>query len=288
VPLGILYVVSTPIGNLGDVSGRAIEVLRGVSLILAEDTRHARILLERYEIGTRVASYHEHNEARASRGFVARLLAGDNLALISDAGTPLLSDPGARLVRTAIDAGIEVSAVPGPSALLAALVVSGLAADHFTFFGFLPRRGRERSAVLEAVVELSHLAVLYEAPGRTATALSDLEAAGAGGRAAAVSRELTKQFEETRRGTVAELAAYYRSEAPRGEVVIMIAGAEPVPLDESLLRDRVNALRSSGATPREIVAALIAETGAPRNLAYRLAHDVGGRSTEQDAKEVHQ
>ena len=157
---GTLFVVSTPIGNLGDLSERAIEVLRGVSLILAEDTRHARILLERHEIGTRMASYHEHNEARASRGFVAKLLAGESLALISDAGTPLLSDPGARLVRAAIDSEIEVNAVPGASALLAALVVSGLPADRFTFFGFLPRRGRERSAMLKAVVDLPHLAVL--------------------------------------------------------------------------------------------------------------------------------
>jgi 16S rRNA (cytidine1402-2'-O)-methyltransferase len=269
----MLYIVSTPIGNLGDVTVRAVEVLRTVSLILAEDTRHARILLERHGIKTKTAAYHEHNEARSSRGFVARLVDGESLALISDAGTPLLSDPGARLVREAIDAGVEVVAIPGASALLAALVVSGLPADRFSFFGFLPRRGRQRSEAIGAVVALPHLAVLYEAPGRTAATLSDLATNGAGARSAAVARELTKQFEETRRGTVAELAAYYGSEAPRGEVVIMIAGAKAEPLDEQLLRERAQALRSGGATPREVAAALVAEAGAPRNMAYRLAHE---------------
>ncbi len=270
---GTLYVVSTPVGNLGDVTVRALDVLREVSLILAEDTRHARILLQRYAIETRMAPYHEHNEARASAGFVSRLAAGESLALISDAGTPLLSDPGARLVRAAIDAGIDVTAVPGASAVLAALVVSGLPSDQFTFFGFLPRRGRERAAMLASIASLAHLAVLYEAPGRTGATLSDLASVGAGERSAAVARELTKQFEEVRRGTVTELAAYYDSEPPRGEVVIMVAGAEPVAVDESTLREQVEALRLAGATPRQVVAALMGQAGAPRNLAYRLAHE---------------
>ena len=250
-------------------------MLRQVSLILAEDTRHARILLQRYEIETRMAPYHEHNEARASAGFVSQLVNGESLALISDAGTPLLSDPGARLVRAAINAGINVTAVPGASAVLAALVVSGLPSDQFTFFGFLPRRGRERAAILASIAGLGggHLAVLYEAPGRTGATLSDLASAGAGERAGVVARELTKQFEEVKRGTVTELAAYYESEAPRGEVVIMIAGAEPVPVDESALREQAEALRSTGATPRQVVAALMNQRGAPRNLAYRLAHE---------------
>jgi 16S rRNA (cytidine1402-2'-O)-methyltransferase len=155
------------------------------------------------------------------------------MALVSDAGTPLLSDPGARLVQAAIDAGVTVTPIPGASALLAALVVSGLPGEQFTFFGFLPRRGRERTAVLTSIAELGHLAVMYEAPGRTGATLGDLAAAGAGDRPAAVARELTKQFEEVRRGTVAELAAYYVSEAPRGDVVILIGGGQPAALDQS-------------------------------------------------------
>src|SRR4029077_20578265 len=138
VAAGRLYVVSTPIGNLGDFSFRAIEVLHGVSLILAEDTRHSRILLDRYEIRTPVGSYHEHNEAKMTPRLIERLRAGDDLALISDAGTPLLSDPGARLVAAAVDAGITVTPIPGASALLSALVASGISADRFTFYGFLP------------------------------------------------------------------------------------------------------------------------------------------------------
>lgn len=275
--VGTLYVVSTPVGNLGDVTVRALDVLRQVSLILAEDTRHARILLDRYDITTPMASYHEHNEARASPGFVVRLQAGESMALVSDAGTPLLSDPGARLVQAAISAGVTVTPIPGASALLAALVVSGLPGDQFTFFGFLPRRGRERMAVLNSIAELGHLAVVYEAPSRTGATLADLAAAGVGDRPAVVARELTKQFEEVRRGTVTELAAYYVSEAPRGEVVILIGGAPPAVLDESVLRERVDALRLTGATPRQVIAALMTDGGAPRNLAYRLAHEAGRR-----------
>ena len=186
---GRLHVVSTPIGNLGDFSFRAIETLRGVALILAEDTRHSRTLLDRYEIKTQVASYHEHNEAKMTPVLVQRLLAGDDLALISDAGTPLLSDPGARLVRAAIDAGISVTAVPGASALLSALVASGVSAERFTFFGFLPRKGRDRSTTLAELVSLRHTAVLYEAPSRVADTLEDLEKQGAGERFVVVARE---------------------------------------------------------------------------------------------------
>lgn len=270
---GTLFVVSTPIGNLGDLSSRAVEVLRGVSAILAEDTRHSRILCERHDIRTALIAYHEHNEAKATPGLVVRLVAGDSLALISDAGTPLVSDPGARLVRAAIDAGVTVSPVPGASALLAALAGAGLPTDRFTFFGFLDRKGGERTRAVAEIVTLEHTAVLYEAPGRIAATLNDLAEAGAGTREAVVARELTKSYEEFRRGTVAELAAYYEATEPRGEIVLLIGGAVAPPLDEEALRARAQSLRAAGQTPREVTQALMADGGAPRNLAYRLAHE---------------
>jgi 16S rRNA (cytidine1402-2'-O)-methyltransferase len=272
-PSGTLYVVSTPIGNLRDVTLRAIDVLRSVDVILAEDTRHSRHLLEHHGIETRLLSYHEHNEARATESAIARLREGRDVALISDAGTPLLSDPGARIVRAAAEAGILVVPVPGPSALLAALVTSALDSDRFTFFGFLPRKGREREAALEDLSSLRHTAVLYEAANRVAATLADLAHHGAGDRRVVVARELTKQFEEVRRGTVVELAAYYESSPPRGEVVIVLEGGSIQPLAEDELRSRVRTLRAAGLSARDVAAALVREDGASRNLAYRLAHE---------------
>ena len=271
---GTLFVVSTPIGNMGDFSFRAVEVLKAASAVLAEDTRHSRHLLDRYEIATPLLPYHEHNEAKSIPRLIARLEAGEQLALISDAGTPLLSDPGARLVRAAVDAGIPVSPVPGASALLSALVASGLLLDRFTFYGFPPRKGPERRQMLGEVVDLRHPAVLYEAPSRVADTLAELAQAGAGDRETVVARELTKQYEELRRGTVAALAAYYLGAPPRGEVVIVIAGgAAPAGATEDELRSRAAALRAEGHSPRDVAARLSSEMGAARNLAYRLAHE---------------
>jgi 16S rRNA (cytidine1402-2'-O)-methyltransferase len=270
---GTLYVVSTPIGNMGDFSFRAVETLRAVSAVLAEDTRHTRHLLDRYEIDAPLVAYHEHNEAKATPALVARLLAGESFALVSDAGTPLLSDPGARLVRAPADAGVRVSPVPGASALLAALVSSGLEVDRFTFIGFLARKGAERRATLDEIVAATHVVVLYEAPNRVADTLAELAEAGAGDRATVVARELTKQYEELRRGPLAELAAYYGESPPRGEVVILIAGRIPRATSEDELRARANQLRAEGRSARDVAAVLSAELGAPRNLAYRLAHE---------------
>jgi 16S rRNA (cytidine1402-2'-O)-methyltransferase len=271
--VGSLYIVSTPIGNLQDITLRAIDVLRQVDLVLAEDTRHSRHLLSHHGIDTGMLSYHEHNEARATATALARLHKGQDVALISDAGTPLLSDPGARLVRAAAEAGIPVVPVPGPSALLAAVVTSALSSDRFTFFGFLARKGREREDAIRDLSNLPHTAVLYEAPNRVAATLADLEQRGAGARRASVARELTKQFEEVRRGTVAELAAYYESSPPRGEVVIVLEGLTPQPAAEDELRSRARTLRASGLSARDVAAALVREDGASRNLAYRLAHE---------------
>lgn len=270
---GTLHIVSTPIGNLGDLSARAVDVLRTVAAVLAEDTRHTRVLCDRFDIRTPLVAYHEHNEAKATPGLVARLRSGESLALVSDAGTPLLSDPGSRLVRAAIEAGVPVSPVPGASALLAALAGAGLATDRFTYFGFLARKGGERSRTVAEIAALPHTAVLYEAPGRVGETLADLEAAGAGAREAVVARELTKQFEEFRRGTVAELARYYGEHEARGEVVLLVAGAPAVAADEATLRERAAALRAEGLSARDVTRVLMETAHAPRNLAYRIAHE---------------
>ena len=270
---GMLYIVSTPIGNLGDISARAIETLRQVNVVLAEDTRHSRPLLQRFDIATPLLSYHEHNESRTAQSLVARMVAGESMALISDAGTPLLSDPGARLVAAAIEAGIRVVPIPGASALLAALVASGIPASRFTFYGFLERKGAERASALAEIASLVHTAVLYEAAPRVAHTLEELSDAGCGERLGSVARELTKQFEEVRRGTLRELAAYYEGSPPRGEVVIVIEGARAAEPDESAARERARALRAAGISARDVARALVADQGIARNVAYRLAQE---------------
>ncbi len=270
---GTLHIVSTPIGNLGDLSGRAVEVLRGVDAILAEDTRHSRVLCDRFGIGTPLVAYHEHNEAAATPRLVERLVAGESFALVSDAGTPMVSDPGHRLVAAAIAAGVRVSPVPGASAMLAALAAGGLPTDRFTFFGFLARKGGDRTRTLAEIAALPHTAVLYESPNRVAETLGDLAEAGAGARQTVVARELTKQYEEFRRGTVAELAQYYSQAEPRGEVVLLVAGAPPLALDESALRAKAAALKAEGLSARDVTRVLVETAHAPRNLAYRIAQE---------------
>jgi 16S rRNA (cytidine1402-2'-O)-methyltransferase len=270
---GALYIVSTPIGNMGDMSFRAVEVLSSAALVVAEDTRHSRRLLDHYQITTRCAPYHEHNEARETPRLVKRLMEGETIALITDAGTPLLSDPGGRLVAAAIDAGIDVIPIPGASALLAALVGSGLAGDQFTFFGFLPRKGKDRLRVLTEIMRMRHTAIIYEAPPRVGATLSEIAEAGAAARTAVVARELTKKFEEYARGTVAELAQKFSDAPARGEVVILISGAPNEDLSEEFLSEEAKRLRDAGTSPREIVDWLISRHGAPRNLAYKLAHE---------------
>ncbi len=263
--------VSTPIGNLDDITLRAIETLRAADLILAEDTRSSRVLLQHLGVSRPVRSAHEHNEARVIPVLLRRLGAGANVALICDAGTPLVSDPGRRLVAAVLDAGFRVSPVPGPSAVTAALAVAGLETTPFTFFGFLPRQGVERQETLTALSALSHTGVVYEAPGRVAGTLADLVAAGQGERRCVVGREITKKFEEFRRGTVAELAAYYSEHVPRGEIVIMISGASQRQVDDLTVMGRIRALRQNGMSARDAAALVADELGVPRNRAYRLA-----------------
>jgi 16S rRNA (cytidine1402-2'-O)-methyltransferase len=270
---GVLYLVSTPIGNLGDMSHRAVEVLSSAALVIAEDTRHSRRLLDHYRIETPLSSYHEHNEAKETPRLVARLQRGDSIALISDAGTPLISDPGSRLVEATVAAGLRVVPIPGASAVMAALVASGMSPDRFTFFGFLARKGKERTETIGDIVASRVTSVLFEAPNRVGATLSALVEAGAGDRAAVVARELTKQFEEFRRGSVAELAGMYSEVDPKGEVVLVIAGAEKSEVTEDELTKAASALRASGKSPRDVMDHLVSALGAPRNLAYKIAHE---------------
>ncbi len=271
---GALHVVSTPIGNLGDISLRALAVLSQVAVVYCEDTRTSRTLLSRYGIRTPMHALHEHNEAQATPKVIERLARGEAVALISDAGTPLVSDPGARLTEAVVSAGLRVVPVPGASATLAALVASGLSPHPCTLLGFLPRKGSERAELLQLAGRLPHAVVLFEAASRVADTLRDVAAASTGARQVAVARELTKRYEEIRRGTLEELAAYYDSAPPRGEIVIVLAGVTaPPPATDDDLRTAAIAWRAEGRRPREIVQLLMDEHGASRNVAYRLAHD---------------
>jgi 16S rRNA (cytidine1402-2'-O)-methyltransferase len=273
VRAGTLYLVSTPIGNLGDMTHRAVEVLSSATIVIAEDTRHSRRLLDHYHISTPLKSYHEHNEAKETPKLVARLRAGDSIALISDAGTPLISDPGSRLVAAAVEAGLPVVPIPGASSVMAALVASGMSLERFTFLGFLPRKGRARSEMIAEVAASQSTVVLFEAANRVGATLDALAEAGAGERPAIVARELTKQFEEFKRGSVMELAAAYRDVDPKGEVVLVIAGAEKPRVTESELSATAKKLRASGNSPRDVMEHLVSGLGAPRNLAYKIAHE---------------
>jgi 16S rRNA (cytidine1402-2'-O)-methyltransferase len=270
---GTLYLVSTPIGNLGDMSARAVEILSSAALIIAEDTRHSRRLLDHYAIATPLSSYHEHNEAKETPKLVARLEAGDAIALITDAGTPLISDPGSRLVEAAIARSIPVVPIPGASSVLAALVGSGMSLERFTFYGFLPRKGKERADSLAELVNTRATAVVFEAGNRVGATLAALADAGAADRQAVVARELTKQFEEFKRGSVAQLAAVYKDVDPKGEVVLVIAGAEPVAPSAADFGNAAVQLRAKGLSPRDVMDHLVTSLGAPRNLAYRIAHE---------------
>jgi len=272
-----LYVVATPIGNLSDVTLRALSILAAADLILAEDTRVSRTLLARYGIETPLSPYHEHNAAEARPRALHRIAEGQALALISDAGTPLISDPGYRLVAEAIAKGFAVAAAPGPSAALAALCVAGLPTDRFFFEGFLPPKRSARRERVNALAAIPGTIVFYEAPGRLAETLADL-ALELGDRPAAVARELTKLHEDVRRGPLDKLAAEYAvAEAPpRGEIVIVVGPAEARPpiADEAL--DREIAERLATLSVRDAAAAVAARHGLPRRQIYARALALAG------------
>jgi 16S rRNA (cytidine1402-2'-O)-methyltransferase len=271
---GTLYLVSTPIGNLGDITFRAADVLRRASVVLAEDTRRTATLLRHVEASVPMVSAHEHNEAARVAGVLERLGAGEEVALVSDAGTPLLSDPGRRIVEAAIEAGHAVVPVPGASALLAALVASGLPAEPFTFFGFPPRKGRERDALLDEVAGAPRTSVLYESPNRLVALLEDLASRAGEDRRVAVARELTKLHEEVVRGGAAEVAAHFREDSPRGEIVVVVSPAAEVgdaAVDEAAGDALARALLAEGHSSRDVVRELRRRLGISRNDAYRIA-----------------
>jgi len=269
---GTLYVVATPIGNLGDLSPRAARVLAGVDLVAAEDTRRARTLLAHVGARPRVVSLHAHSSPARVGAVIAAARAGEAVALVTDAGTPGISDPGGDLVERARAQGVPVVAVPGPSAVGAALSISGLSADRYQFLGFLPRKGPARRRLVERVAQSEWSVVIFEAANRLAATLEDLAAACGGDRPAVVARELTKVHEEARPGTLTDLAGYYREHPPRGEATIVIAGRpEPkITPDPGSARERAERLLALGLTRRDAAERLAGELGLSRNRAYAL------------------
>ena len=271
--MGTLYVVATPIGNLEDVTLRALRVLGEVDQVYAEDTRRTRVLLERHQIATRPRSLHAHNEAARSDEVLRDLEEGASIALVTDAGTPLVSDPGERLVARVAEAGHDVVPVPGPSAVTSALVASGLTATPFTFVGFLPRKAGLRAARLAELAKRGETLVLFESPKRLAATLAELAHAFGPDRRACVARELTKLHEEVARGTLAELGERY-SEEPRGEITVVVEGAVAEATDAASLRPRIEAALADGESARDIAASLHQETGAPRREIYQVVLEV--------------
>jgi 16S rRNA (cytidine1402-2'-O)-methyltransferase len=274
---GRLLVCATPIGNLGDVTLRVLDALRDADLIAAEDTRITRRLLDRYDIVTPLEPYHAHNLERRTPVLVERMSAGARVALVSDAGTPGVSDPGAHLVDACLNAGVPVEVLPGPSAIVAALVASGLPTHAFYFGGFLPRKAGERRQRLASLASLDATLVFYESPRRTAATLASL-AEALPGRDAAMARELTKIHEEVVRGPVADLAAAIAGRELKGEVVLLVGpparGAGRVTLEREAVRARVAAVEAGGASRSAAVRQVATELGASRNDVYRIAHEL--------------
>ncbi|WP_448337848.1 16S rRNA (cytidine(1402)-2'-O)-methyltransferase [Chloroflexus aurantiacus] len=270
--MGTLYLVATPIGNLEDITLRALRILREVHLIAAEDTRHTRILLDHYQITTPCISYHEHNKLARRDELLAALQTGD-VALVSDAGTPAIADPGQELVQACLAAGHTIVPVPGPSAPLAALIASGMATDRFAFIGFLPRQQRERRELLSDIADLTLTIICFETPHRLLDALADIGDV-LGARQIAIANDLTKRFEMIMRGTAGELIEHFTHQPPRGEFTIVIAGAAQT---ESRKRER-HRLRAAApaAEPATIAAHL------RRLRAQGLSASAAVRQTAQD------
>lgn len=278
--VGTLYLIASPIGNASDLSPRAVETLRSVDVVLAEDTRSARKLLTSQGIDRRTQSCFDANEPARADEAAALLREGKSVAVLSEAGTPAVSDPGYKVVRAAIDAGARVVPVPGPSAVLAGLVASGLPTDRFLFLGFPPRKAGARHQLLGQVRALPATLIFYESPHRVGATLADFVEVLGGERPACVARELTKTHEEFVRGTLASLAQRYAEERPLGEITLLVGGAtgelgaSAQPED---LRARAQALLSQGMSARDAADALASESGQPRRETYRLVLEVSGR-----------
>ena len=273
---GTLFIVATPIGNLEDITHRALRVLREVDLIACEDTRHTRKLLNHFGIATATISYHEHNEQERAAELCEVLESGKNIGLVSDAGTPLVSDPGFRIVNAAIDRGISVAPIPGAAAFVTALSASGLATDQFLFAGFIPSRSGARRAKLSELTSIPATLVFYEAPHRINTTLKDaLEVFG--NRQAVVARELTKLHEEFARGTLSELLELFSKVEARGELVLMISGQNDEAIGsaratspERQLRERMDELEREGVDQKTALKRAAKELGLKRDDAYRM------------------
>jgi len=270
---GTLYPVATPIGNLGDMSARAAQTLSGVDFVAAEDTRVTGKLLTHLGIKKTLVSYYEHNSRESGEKIIKRLLAGENCALVTDAGTPGISDPGVNLIRQCIDAGIPITAVPGPCAAVTALILSGMSASRFTFEGFLSTARKSRVEHLTELKAEKRTMIFYEAPHKLVRTLDDmLEVFG--DRQVSLSRELTKLFEETKRCPLSEAADYYKTNPPRGEFVIVIEGAQNVSEPETSLEDAVKAVRAytqAGLSLKDSAGKVSAETGISKNTLYKAA-----------------
>jgi 16S rRNA (cytidine1402-2'-O)-methyltransferase len=280
---GGLYLVATPIGNLGDITLRALETLAAVGLVACEDTRVTRRLFERYGIATPLIPYHDHNAAKARPQILARLAAGEAIALVSDAGTPLVSDPGFKLVREAQAAGYAVTAIPGASAVLAALAVAGLPTDRFLFAGFLPPREGARRARIAELAGVPATLVLFETGPRIAAMLGDL-AEVLGARPAAVCRELTKLHEEVRRGDVAHLARHYAGDAEtRGEFVVIVGPPDEAAAVDAAALDAMLQRALATASLKSAVEAVAAATGQNRRLVYRRALMLARQDADETA-----
>jgi 16S rRNA (cytidine1402-2'-O)-methyltransferase len=278
-----LYIVSTPIGNLGDLSHRAVEILGEVDVVLAEDTRRTGMLLKHFGITARMISAHEHNENARARLVVELLQEGRKVALVSDAGTPLLSDPGSRLVKSTIEAGFPVVPIPGASALLAALVASGLSADRFTFYGFIPRKGGERSALLREMTDSPHTSILYESPHRVQALLTDLLDVAGPERQIVLARELTKLHEEIYRAPLGEAISHFRERAPRGEFVVLLEGNTAPPDTEAetaAARAIAEALLAQGLKPSAVAKEVSRRSELSRNEAYEMVQGMVGGMEE--------
>ena len=262
-----LYIVATPIGNLEDITLRALRVLKEASLIAAEDTRTTRKLLARYDIHTPLTSYHDHNKVQKIPTIIEALGKGD-VALVSDAGTPGISDPGLELVQAAVDRGLSVVSIPGPSAVVTALSVAGIPAEHFLFLGFLPRRKGERQGLLRSVSELPYTLVIYEAPHRLQRTLADLHDV-LGNRPMAAVREATKLYEEVFRGTISQCQEHFT--APRGEFTLVIGGRPGMETSSPLeAEERLRSLLEQGVSSREAREQVAAETSLPRRAVYQM------------------
>ena len=270
----MLYLIATPIGNMEDVTLRALRILREVDAVYCEDTRHSGLLLSHYGIKKPLFSCHDHNEAQRAQEIAEKLRAGENLAYISDAGMPCISDPGNRLTETCVREGLPFTVIPGASASVTALALSGLPTDKFTFYGFLPRSGKERSGALTFICDSPYTTVIYESPNRVYATLCDLCGKAGSERRCALVREITKIYEECVNLPLGELCERYRDDAPKGECVLVLAGKPYEEVSGADIDARIRELLDRGMSAKDAAKQVAQETGASKNDVYRKAIEI--------------